>query len=101
MENMENKCENCSLEQRISTLERDMQTNDDQHKVFYAHIIDLEKSQTRTDTQYETIMSKIKEMSAMLEEIKNTPTKNWNLIITSAISGIVAVIIGMIFSGGI
>jgi hypothetical protein len=98
---MENKCENCMMEQRITALEHDSERNSDQHKEFYDRIRVLENSQTRTDVQYESIMEKIREMSAMLEEIKNTPAKNWNAIVSSAISGIVAIIISLIFNGGI
>lgn len=94
-------CENCMMEQRIAALEKDMEKNSVQHGEFYKRFGNLESFQARTDEKYTNIMREIEKMSETLEELKSAPARNWNAVVSAAISGIVGAVIGFLMRGGI
>lgn len=94
-------CENCALEQRVTALEKDAEKNSAQHGEFYKRLGELENFQARTDEKYSNIMREIEKMSETLEELKNAPAKNWSLVVSAAISGIVGTVIGLLINGGL
>jgi chromosome segregation ATPase len=94
-------CEKCNLEQRVAALEKDIERNSEQHKEFYARFGSLENFQARTDEKYSNIMREIEKMSETLESLKSAPAKNWNAVVSAAISSIVGVVIGFLLSGGL
>ena len=67
-------------------------------------LLTIEKSQEKTDFQYEEIMKTLNKLNdvtipsltAQIEELKNKPVKRYDQIITSLIAGIVGAIIGFI-----
>lgn len=93
-------CENCVMEQRVAALEKDMEKNSQQHGEFYKRFGQLESFQARTDEKYNNIMREIEKMSETLEELKSAPAKNWNTVVSSAVSGIVGAVIGFLMRGG-
>lgn len=94
-------CENCAMQQRIEALEKDMEKNSIQHGEFYKRFGQLENFEARTDEKYNNIMREIEKMSETLEELKSAPAKNWNAVVSAAISGIVGAVIGFVMRGGI
>lgn len=94
-------CENCALEQRVSALEKDMEKNSKQHGEFYKRFGQLESFQARTDEKYSNIMREIEKMQETLEELKGAPARNWNAVVSAAISGIVGAVIGFLMHGGL
>ncbi len=89
------------MEQRIAALEKDMEKNSQQHGEFYKRFGQLESFQARTDEKYNNIMREIEKMSETLEELKSAPAKNWNTVVSSAISGIVGAVVGFLMRGGL
>lgn len=57
----------------------------------------LEGSQKVLEYQFKTIMDNLQELKHDIKELKSTPSKRWDLIVTSAISVIVGSIISMLF----
>lgn len=92
-------CENCLLSQRVAELEKDMEKNSQQHREFYKRFGLLENFEARTDEKYNNIMREIEKMQETLEELKSTPVKNWNAVVSALISGIVCAVIGYLMGG--
>lgn len=82
------------MENRIKTLEED-------NKKITARLSKLEGDRQLQEYQYNSIMKSIEEIKLDLKELKGTPTKRWDLIVTGTITaivgGIIAFVVGKIF----
>ena len=94
-------CENCELRNLVEMLKADLEKNSSQHEKIYSRLNVLEISQAQTDLEYQNIMSEIKKMSGILEELRSRPARNWQAIVTSAISATVSLCAGVLFGRGI
>ncbi len=55
-------------------------------------IAELEKNHSLQQFQYNSIMESLKEMKQDISEIKATPTKRWDLIITTGLTALITYI---------
>lgn len=59
-------------------------------------VLEIEKDKKLNEFQYKTIIETLAEMKLDIKDIKEKPSKRWDLIITGTISSIVAYIASMI-----
>lgn len=83
------------MEERIKTLE-------DENKDITARLSKLEGDRQLQAFQYDAIMKSIEEIKVDLKELKGTPSKRWDLVVTGIITafvgGIVAFVVGKLFN---
>lgn len=68
----------CKIEERLATLEGDKKLQ---------------------NFQYETILKALDEINLDIKTLKETPSKRWDIIVTSVLTGIVAFVITYITQG--
>ena len=83
------------MEDRVKILE-------EENKEITARLSKLEGDRQLQAFQYDAIMKSIEEIKLDLKELKGTPSKRWDLIVTGTITafvgGIIAFIVGKIFN---
>lgn len=83
------------MEDRVKILE-------EENKDITARLSKLEGDRQLQAFQYDAIMKSIEEIKLDLKELKGTPSKRWDLIVTGTITafvgGIIAFIVGKIFN---
>ncbi len=78
-------CEECKNEKRIKDIED--------------NIIKCMLNDAVTSERYQTILKSMTKMESDIADIKSTPRKRWDAVITGLITGIVGLLIGLISSG--
>ena len=92
-------CEICINEERIKRLEDDSIRNTETHRKFYDQLEQCRTNDAVTGERYQTILTTMAEMKSDIAEMKGKPAKRWDSVITSLISGIVGVLVGLFSSG--
>lgn len=89
-------CENCQLIQRVEKAEKDieeLQRDRNEANVKYG----------KMETTLDYIKTAVDNLTKKIDQIAEAPTKRWNTIINTGISGVVAAIVaaimGLIFLG--
>lgn len=83
------KCENCVNSEMLKELKQNV-------KDIEKRLTKIESDKQLQDYQHKQVMETLEEMKDDLKDIKSTPTKNWNTIITAMITGVVAFIVSYI-----
>lgn len=78
------------MEQRISKLEED-------YRDLQKRVTEIEKDKKLQEYQYNNIIDNLQELKSDVKEIKQTPSRRWDLIITGSITAIIGGIIALIF----
>lgn len=91
----------------IKLLEEQVKELKAQNKDLEKRITAIETSRAKTEYQYDQIMRAIDKLNDItipnvlkeIESLKNKPAKRYESIITAGISGVVAIIISLLFKG--
>lgn len=86
----------CPYKSRVEALEKDAERNSTQHREFYNLFKDVEVNDAVTKQTYQQILSAIAELKSSMTEMKAVPAKRWESVVTSIISALVGVGIGLI-----
>ncbi len=92
-------CETCMNEERIKRLEDDCIRNTETHRKFYDQLEQCRTNDAVTSERYSQILKTMEEMKSDIAEMKNKPARRWDSIVTSLISGIVGVLVGLMSTG--
>ena len=79
------------MEERLKTLE-------EENKIVLTRLSKLEGDRQLQAFQYDTIIKSIQEIKDDIRELKATPAKRWDVIITGAITAVVGGLIAFIGS---
>ena len=98
---------NPSIEVKVTLIEEQLKELREQNRDYEKRLTAIETSREKTEYQYTQIMKAIDKLNDVtipsllreLEKIKNKPAKRWETGVNAIISGIVAVIISLIFKG--
>lgn len=69
------------------------------HHEMYDRIRQLEIANAKTDTQYGQIMETLGTLKAEISALKEKPARRWEIVITAIITGVVSIVLGLIFAG--
>ena len=89
----------------IENLKRELGNMKKEHEKFDDRIRKIETSKEKTEFQYEEIMKALNKLNDQtiprlisdINELKNKPAKRYETIISAFISGVVAVIVSLLF----
>lgn len=79
-----------------SQVERTLVEHTTTIKELEKRVTELESNSKVQSFQFRIIMDSLQELKTDLKEIKSKPSKRWDLIITTAITGIVGWLIGSV-----
>lgn len=79
-----------------SQVERTLTEHTTTIKELEKRVTELESNSKVQSFQFRIIMDSLQELKTDLKEIKSKPSKRWDLIITTAITGIVGWLIGSV-----
>ena len=99
--------ENTNADVKFDLLDEQIKELKTQNKELEKRLTTIETSREKTEFQYEQIMKAIDKLNEdtipklmkELEIIKNKPAKRWETGINALISGVVAIVISLIFEG--
>lgn len=99
--------ENTNADVKFDLLDEQIKELKTQNKELEKRLTTIETSREKTEFQYEQIMKAIDKLNEdtipklmkELEIIKNKPAKRWETGINALISGVVAIVISLIFKG--
>lgn len=86
------------MEVRVKTLEGQVKTLQDDNKALEKRVSEIEGNRQLQDFQYKTIIENIQEMKQDIKEMKETPSKRWDLVITGIITAIVGGLIAIVIN---
>lgn len=94
-------CSECPMAMRIANLEDDSKRNQTTHKEFFNRFEAIVAWRAQTEEKYAQIIqnmaeikSDVKETKTAVQNINEKPAKRWENIVTSALTGFVALLIG-------
>ena len=83
-----------SLAVRVTSLEKTASENHESHGAIYARIEAIEKGHAILDTNLANIWKVLNEIQADLKDLKEKPTKRWDLIVSETIKWAVIAALG-------
>lgn len=86
------------MEARVKTLEDKVKTLEEDKREIEKRVAKIEGSKELQEYQFKTIMESIQEMKLDLKELKETPSKRWDLVITGIITATIGGAIAFIGS---
>ena len=97
-----NDCPNkCQFEKEIEMLKKDAEQNKLTHEKFFARFEEVSLRQGIADERLSNILAMLSEIKNDLSALKDRPSKRWELVVSALITGVVAVVIALIFKGGV
>lgn len=94
---MSDKCpDNCPLEPRVKALEDENKGHTETHKELFNRVRTLETSDAVQNAHYEAIDAKLDELTVMVKELKDKPTKRWDGLVDKAIWAVAAAVIAFL-----
>lgn len=87
----------CPYAKEVEMLKKDSEINRGVHKDFYQRFEDLAVEQGKASTRLDSIFFMLTEIKSDVLSLKERPSKRWELVVSALITGVVAVIIAMIF----
>lgn len=96
--------QSCPVAARVDALEGQMdevQTqNTSSHKEIFSRLNSLEKAEAVQGVHYASIMAKLDNLTAKVEQLEQKPAKRWETVIAAAISALVTGVAVFLLSGG-
>lgn len=86
------------MEARVKTLEDKVKTLEEDKREMEKRVSKIEGSNELQAFQYKTIMDSLTEMKQDIKELKETPSRRWDLVITGTITAIIGGAIAFIGS---
>lgn len=86
------------MENRVKALEEKIKGLEEGNRENEKRIAKIEGSKELQEYQFKTIMESIQEMKIDLKELKETPSKRWDLVITGIITAVIGGAIAFIGS---
>ena len=69
------------------------------HHEMYDRIRQLEIANAKTDTQYGQIMETLGALKVEISALKEKPARRWESVVASVITGVVGIVLGLLFRG--
>ena len=92
-------CEACPQEDRIKALEEDSQRNQKTHKEFFSRFEALNLEAAGIQKDFQNILLVLNEVKADVKELKDKPARRWESVVASVITGVVGIVLGLLFRG--
>lgn len=87
----------CPYAKEIEMLQEDSRQNRTTHEKFFKRFEDMAVEQGKAGARLDSIFAMLSEIKNDLCALKERPSKRWELVVSALITGVVAVIIAMIF----
>ncbi len=94
----------CPIAGRVDRLEEQLdeaQTlNTQSHKEIFGRVSKLEQASAANKAHYDAIISQLRQIASDVAQLKSTPAKRWELLVTSALSALASGITVFFLSQG-